>query len=50
MKKELKCKRCKHVWFSDGYPKACPACHNRYWDKEYTRSDKLFEIRYGVKQ
>ena len=50
MKKELRCKRCKHIWFSEIHPKACPDCHNRYWDKEYSRSDLLVKAKYGVKQ
>jgi len=41
----LKCIRCGHKWIprSSNIPKVCPKCNSPYWDKKYTRSDKIKE-------
>ena len=39
----LKCKRCKHEWIprTEKKPEVCPECNSPYWDKPYTRPDKV---------
>jgi predicted Zn-ribbon and HTH transcriptional regulator len=39
---KLTCKRCGHQWFprSEAKPAMCPACKNRYWDKERKNKTK----------
>ena len=39
----LKCKRCNHTWIprTPKMPKVCPKCNSPYWNKDYSRSDKI---------
>jgi RNA polymerase subunit RPABC4/transcription elongation factor Spt4 len=41
----LACKRCGHRWIPMvANPVMCPRCHSRYWNKDYSRSDKVLEM------
>jgi predicted Zn-ribbon and HTH transcriptional regulator len=42
----LECKRCGHQWYPRGpkMPRVCPKCKSPYWNKEYTRADKVFKL------
>ena len=44
----LYCKRCKHRWIprAEKLPKFCPKCNSPYWNKEYSRSDKVEWSKY----
>lgn len=36
VKKQLKCKRCKHEWNPrQEEVRVCPRCHSPYWDKDF---------------
>jgi len=40
---QLHCKRCTHSWLprSNHLPQNCPKCNSPYWNKDYSRADKV---------
>jgi predicted Zn-ribbon and HTH transcriptional regulator len=42
---QLVCTRCSHTWWplTPKRPGVCPRCKSPYWDKQYSRADKIRE-------